>query len=430
METVKSYDPKYDELESRLAEQKANLKDLAMMGTVITSIHEINSVLSVVIEMSIRLVNGEVGGIILKENDKLVGKATWGINNDFIKNLMYSEDTDLVSYCIDNEKTVILQSLGVKSDEGLELDSIICAPIRTSKACYGAITIINKTDGSDYHAEDKEMLEMLLSYVAVAIENSILMQEKLKRQKIEQEMMIAKQIQETILPQNIDDIECAEIGAIYFPARDVGGDFYDVIKLEDKKFVIIMGDVSNKGVPAALVMSAASAIIKTTLKQNKDISISELAETTNNLLANEIIKDREMFVTLFFCKYDFEAMKITFCNAGHLPGLFYDNKAHKIHELALGGPIIGQFPEIKFTQGEQHFNKGDRLFLFTDGLTEAADDHGQLFGRERAEQVFSIEYHLPPKEFCLKVKEWIDQFTKGCAEDMVDDFTILQVKAG
>ncbi len=342
---------------------------------------------------------------------------------------MYEEDVDLASHCFTNRETVILQSLGVQSDDGMTLNSIICAPIQTSKTCYGTIIIINKTDGSDYNKDDQEMLEMLLSFVAVAIENSILMKERLERQKIEQEMLIAKQIQETILPQDIDCIEGAEIGAVYFPARDVGGDFYDVVKLEGNKFVIIMGDVSNKGVPAALVMSATSAIIKSTLKQNNDISIAELAETTNVLLSNEIIKEREMFVTLFFCKFDFDEMKITFCNAGHLPGLFYDNTEHKIIELAVGGPIIGQFPEIKYKQGEQPFKKGDRLFLFTDGLTEAADDTGQLFGRERAEQVFSIEYHLPPKEFCLKVKEWIDNFTEGCAEDMVDDFTILQVKA-
>lgn len=428
MERILSLENKYDDLESKFAEHKANLKDLAMMGTVITSIHEINAVLSVVMEMSIRLVNGEVGGILLHENDELVGKAVWGVNVDFLKTLMYEEDIDLASYCYANRETIILKSLDVHSEEGMEIDSIICTPIQTSESCYGTITIINKTDGSDYTDDDKDMLEMLFSFVAVAIENSILVKEQLANQKIEQEMAIAKQIQETILPQDIDDIESVEIGAVYFPARDVGGDFYDVINLEKNKFVVIMGDVSNKGVPAALVMSAASAIIKSTLKQNKDISIAELAETTNNLLANEIIKDREMFVTLFFCKFDFDEMKITFCNAGHLPGLFYDITEHKIIELAVGGPIIGQFPDISFKQGEQPFIAGDRLFLFTDGLTEAADDKGQLFGRERAELVFSNEYHLPPKEFCLKVKEWVDRFTEGCAEDMVDDFTILQIK--
>ncbi len=429
METLNSLENRYDELEGRFAEQKANLKDLAMMGTVITSIHEIHAVLSVVMEMSIRLVDGEVGGILLHENDELVGKASWGVNYDFLKTLMYEEDQTLISYCQQNQETIILQSLGVRSEEGMAIESIICAPIKTSETCYGTIIIINKSDGSDYTEDDKEMLEMLLTYVAVAIENSILMQERLATQKIEQEMAIAKQIQETILPQNIDEFEGVEIGAVYFPARDVGGDFYDVVKLEDNKFVIIMGDVSNKGVPAALVMSAVSAIIKSTLKQNKDISIAELAETTNTLLSTEIIKEREMFVTLFFCKYDFDEMKITFCNAGHLPGLFYDIEEHKVIELAVGGPIIGQFPDIPFKQGEQSFKKGDRLFLFTDGLTEAADDKGQLFGRERAELVVSNEYHLPPKEFCLKVKEWVDRFTVGCADDMVDDFTIMQVKA-
>ncbi len=428
METTLSLENKYEELESKFAEHKANLHDLAMMGSVITSIHEINAVLSVVMEMSIRLVNGEVGGILLKEKDELIGKAVWGVDTDFLKNLMYTEEVNLATYCINNGETTVLQHLDVHSEEGMEIDSIICSPIQTSKTCYGALIVINKADGSDYTDDDKEMLEMLLSFVAVAIENSILMQERLARQKIEQEMAIAKQIQETILPQDTNHISGAEIGAVYFPANEVGGDFYDVVKLDDDTCVVIMGDVSNKGVPAALVMSAASAIIKSTLKQNKDISIAELANTTNTLLSEEIIKEREMFVTLFFCKFDFKNMKVTFCNAGHLPGLLWDNKEKKVIELAVGGPIIGQFPEINFKQGEQTISAGDRLFLFTDGLTEAADDTGQLFGRERAEHVLSVENHLPPKEFCLKVKDWIDDFTVGCAEDMVDDFTILQVK--
>jgi sigma-B regulation protein RsbU (phosphoserine phosphatase) len=135
-----------------------------------------------------------------------------------------------------------------------------------------------------------------------------------------------------------------------------------------------------------------------------------------------------MFVTLFFSKFDLAGKRLSFCNAGHLPGLFWNEESQTIESLATGGPIIGQFPGIRFKEEDRPLHKDDRLFLFTDGLTEAMDAEGQLFGRERAEQVLTAEIDLSPKEFCLRVKEWVDRFSEGASEDSHDDFTLLQVK--
>jgi len=421
-------DDKLNELESRLEATKAQLRDLATMGAVITSIQEINAVLSVVMDMAIRLVDGEVGLIMLEEDGQLKVKISWGVNEEFAKSLMYQDGMDLPSYCFKVRQAVILNDLGIRDDNGLSIESIICLPIQTADTCHGVLMAINKAEGGSYNEEDKESLEMLLNFVAVAIDNSILIKDKLRQQKIEQEMSIARQIQETILPQDVDSISGVEVGAAYFPAREVGGDFYDILRLDDERFIVIIGDVSNKGVPAALVMSAASGIISSLLSANPEIVVSELAERLNDLMANEIIKDREMFVTLFFAKFDLENSRLTYCNAGHLPGLFWDAENRQVCELPIGGPIVGQFPGTPFRQGERELATGDRLFLFTDGLTEAADADNNLFGRERAEQVFTAEVGLPPKEFCLKVKEWVDRFAEGSSEETHDDFTILQVK--
>jgi sigma-B regulation protein RsbU (phosphoserine phosphatase) len=288
--------------------------------------------------------------------------------------------------------------------------------------------IINQADGNEFTVDDQERLEMLLSFVAVALDNSQLLKDRLDRQKIEQEMAIARQVQETILPQNIDEMTGVDIGAVYFPARDVSGDFYDVVKVSEDVFYVIIGDVSNKGVPAALVMSAATAIIKTLIAQRPDTPVAELAARVNDILAENVIRDREMFVTLFFCRFDLGAKTVSYCNAGHLPGLYWDSESHQVVELSLGGPIIGQFPGITFKEAERSIASSDRLFLFTDGLTEAVDSEGNLFGRERVEQVFSAEMGVDPKEFCIRVKQWVDTFTRGVADDILDDFTILQVK--
>lgn len=417
-----------EDLEARLEYRKAQLRDLATMGAVITSIHETGAVLSVVMDMAMGLVGGEVGLIMLVEAGKVTNKVCWGVSEEFVRSLTYQDGKDLATYCLENRETVMLADLGIKSEEGITLNTVVALPIQTSERCHGLIVMFNKTDGGNFSADDQEVLEMLLRFVAVAIDNTLLMRERLQRQKIQQEIAIAKQVQETILPQQLDETPGVDIGAIYFPARDVSGDFYDVLKVSDHTFYLVIGDVSNKGVPAALVMSACSGIIKTVVEDDPTISVSQLATKVNEILGSGIIKDREMFVTLFFCKFDLTDMRLSFCNAGHLPGLFWNNESQTIDSLATGGPIVGQFPGTSFKEEDRPLHRDDRLFLFTDGLTEAEDAEGNLFGRERVEQVLTSEIELPPKEFCLRVKEWVDRFSEGTSEDSHDDFTLLQVK--
>ncbi len=417
-----------EDLETRLEYRKAQLRDLATMGAVITSIHDTGAVLSVVMDMAMGLVRGEVGLIMLTESGKVTSKTCWGVTEEFVRALIYHDGQDLASFCLEKKETIILSDLGIKSEEGITLNTVIALPIQTSDRCHGVLIMFNKTDGGNFSDDDQEVLEMLLRFVAVAIDNTLLMRDRLQRQKMLQEIAIAKQVQETILPQQLDEVPGVEIGASYFPARDVSGDFYDILRVSSDTFFLVIGDVSNKGIPAALVMSACSGIVKTLVEDDPNISVSQLASKVNDILSSGIIKDREMFVTLFFCKFDLPLKRLSFCNAGHLPGLFWNEESKSIDSLATGGPIIGQFPGVRFKEEDRPLHSNDRLFLFTDGLTEAMDADGHLFGRERAEQVLTAEIDLPPKEFCLRVKEWVDRFSEGSSEDSHDDFTLLQVK--
>ncbi|MEW6049887.1 MAG: SpoIIE family protein phosphatase [Candidatus Zixiibacteriota bacterium] len=426
MATVYNWESQIEQLEARLGVQKAQLCDLTTMGAVITSIHEIDKVLSVVMDMAIRLVDGEVGLIMMEEEGELKPKISWGVSETFARSLKHGEQMDLPSFCFSSGQAIVQNDIGLRT-EGIALNSLIALPIRTAEKCFGVMIIINKANGGPYNSQDQEILEMLLNFVAVAVDNALLMKETLRRQKVEQEMQIARQVQETILPQNLQAVEGVEIGSVYHPAREVGGDFYDIARLDNSSFVVLLGDVSNKGVPAALVMSAASGIIRSLLCTNPAITMAELAGALNDLLASSIVKDREMYVTLFLARVDVAARTLSYCNAGHLPGLFWDSTARQVRNLAAGGPIVGQFPGCAFIQEECQLRTGDRLFLFTDGLTEAADIYGQLFGRERAEQAFVAGLELAPSAFCQKMKETVDAFSKGAPDDTHDDFTVLQV---
>jgi sigma-B regulation protein RsbU (phosphoserine phosphatase) len=418
----------FEELENRLAASRAQLRDLATMGAVITRIQEIDAVLSVTMDMAIPLVHGEVGLILIDENGSLKPHVSWGVGEEFIKSIHYKDDLDLVTYCYRQREPVMLSNLNLRFDNGMEVDSVVAVPMQTREHCLGVMVIINKTDGSGYEEDDIEVLEMLLNFVAVAIENSNLVAEKLARQRVEQEMLIARQVQETILPRDDVFFEGAEIGAVYFPFREVGGDFFEILKIDDRQFLVVLGDVSNHGVPAALVMAAVSGVIKSIVSTSPEIAVSELAQRVNTTLVDQIIKDRDMFVTLFFAHFDLTAQQMIYTNAGHQPGLFWNARRNQIEHLSTGGPIIGQFPGIAFEQETRILTSGDRLLLYTDGLTEAEDTECNLFGRERVEEVFAGEIELTPKRFCLRMKECVDQYSRGADDDSRDDFTVLQVK--
>jgi sigma-B regulation protein RsbU (phosphoserine phosphatase) len=398
------------------------------MGAMITSMHEIDAVLSAITDMAIQLVGGEVGALLLDDGGTLKPEVSWGVRESFVKSVVYDGGQDVATHCFNTRKTVVLSDLSVVTTEGMSLQSVIAAPITQSDTCLGVMVVINKSDGGNYTEEDRELLEMLLNFVAVAIENSRLMKDRLNQQKIRQEMAVAKQIQKALLAEDLEHVPGVEIGAVYFPARDVGGDFYDVIRIAEAKFIAVLGDVSSKGVPAAMVMSALSGVLRLILRYNPGISISDLASALNNTIARDIIRDRDMFVTMFFARFDLEDMKLVFCNAGHLPGLLWEHETETVRELSAGGPIVGQFPHAVYQETERDLASGDRLFLFTDGLTEAVDSDDNLLGRERVAGMFAALTELSPGEFCHRVKEWVDRYTRGADEDTHDDFAILQIK--
>ncbi|RKX19762.1 MAG: hypothetical protein DRP51_06850 [Candidatus Zixiibacteriota bacterium] len=314
--------------------------------------------------------------------------------------------------------------------KGPNINSILAVPIKSRARCHGVVVIINSVSGENFTDLDKSNLEMLVNFAAVAIDNSILLKESLAKQKIEQELSIARQVQNAILPAGEMAIENVEFGMIYQPAREVGGDFYDIVKMNDRDFLVIIGDVSNKGVPAGLVMAASAAIIKAELRNNPNIPLSDLINNLNNLLCDGIIKSHDMFVTLFIARFDLQSGKVSFCNAGHVPPLYWSAARNEVIELRSGGTFVGQFPEIRYKEGELPIGRGDRLFAFTDGLTEAEDINGNFFGTKRARQIFISKKELPADQFCKNVKEWADRFREGTKQETFDDFTIFELKIG
>lgn len=416
------------ELEAALDRQRERLNDIQTMGAIIASILETDRVLPVMMEMALRTVRGEVGAILVEEDGELYAKVDWGLNQALLDRLTVESGRLLKDVILERRDSLCLNKTDLAPGSGLKVFSLLAAPISSRNHRHGWTVVLNKEGGEDFIGEDLETLQSLNHFLAVAIENAQLLKETLKKQKLDQELQIARQVQETILPDSSLTHPGFRIGTIYVAAQEVGGDFYELIPLPDGSFVLVVGDVSNKGVAAALIMSACSGIIKSLLRGNPDMSMSELASNLNYTLSEGVIKNKEMFATIWFGRFDPSGKQLSYCNAGHVPPIWWQRTTGEITELPVGGPIVGQFPEIEFKQGHVDFLEGDTITLFTDGLTEAEDKNGELFGRKRVRDFVSEHCRRQPEDFCKKLHGHIETFSDGASGEAQDDFTVLQVK--
>ena len=188
----------------------------------------------------------------------------------------------------------------------------------------------------------------------------------------------AREIQRRLLPKEIPQVCGCDISFAWQPAQAVSGDYFDVLKLDEDRVALCIADVSGKGLPAALLMSNVQAAVRAFA--SAETSPAELCARVNRVVSSNIADDK--FITLFYCVIDCKAGKLAYANAGHNPAILVREDGGVVR-LETGGAVLGPFPESGYEQGEVEIRRGDRVLLFTDGMTEAMDESGEEFGEER-----------------------------------------------
>jgi serine phosphatase RsbU (regulator of sigma subunit)/predicted ester cyclase len=245
-------------------------------------------------------------------------------------------------------------------------------------------------------------------------------QERIERERIEQELQVARRIQHASLPKEVPALEGWQISPYYQPAREVGGDFYDFFELEDERLGIVVGDATGHGVPAALVMASARSMLRA-VAQASD-SPGEALRRVNDPLATDIPPN--MFVTCFYAILDPESGSLTYANAGHdLPYLHRDGAAE---ELRATGMPLGLMPGMEYEEKQTILEAGEAALLYSDGLVEAHDPKGEMFGfpRLRALVAEHAEEERPLGEFLM---EELYTFV-GEGWEQEDDITLLTLR--
>jgi sigma-B regulation protein RsbU (phosphoserine phosphatase) len=241
------------------------------------------------------------------------------------------------------------------------------------------------------------------------------------KERIESELNIASQIQKSILPSTFppfpDRVEF-DLFAVMQPAREVGGDFYDFFLLDDERLALVMADVSDKGVPAALFMMISRTLIKSIARRGKSPE-AVLAEA-NDLLCQG--NDAAMFVTVFLAYYEVSTGRLVYANGGHNPAFVVNQDGRSREFTSRGGPALGFMPDLNYVSGQEIVGPGETLVMYTDGVTEAMSAHQELFGLERFKEFVAANRRLELVDLCGATVRVLDEYQEG---QQFDDVTLM-----
>jgi sigma-B regulation protein RsbU (phosphoserine phosphatase) len=247
---------------------------------------------------------------------------------------------------------------------------------------------------------------------------------RVAKEKVENELNIAAQIQKSILPSSFPpypDRKEFELFAFMKPARYVGGDFYDFFFIDDNTLALVIADVSDKGVPAALFMMVSRTLIRSLAFENR--FPSEVLEKANNIMCQN--NDSGMFVTVFLALYDVSSGKLTASNGGHSQSLIINQDGRSREWSTTHGPALGFAAGIPYKEKTLDLELGQTLFLYTDGVTEAMSPVNELFGLDRLQELFKRKHNFKLDTVCFEIENSLSEFQNG---RQFDDITMLALK--
>ncbi|MEJ7638312.1 MAG: PP2C family protein-serine/threonine phosphatase, partial [Singulisphaera sp.] len=334
----------------------------------------------------------------------------------------------LVDHVLGQRKAVLSQDAGndknlptSASIADLKIRSVMCAPLLAPDGEASGIIQLDTSDRKQFQQEDLDVLAAVASQAAIAIQNAAMHETLLARERIERDLKIAEQVQKRFLPQSVPQIDGFEFFAHYNPAYEVGGDYYDFVPLPQNRLAIALGDVSGKGVAAALMMAKFSGDTRYCILTEN--SPAAAANELNSLLCAAGIEEK--FITLSLSVLDLSMRRLTLCSAGHLP-LIVRRVDGTIEEVGedIGGFPLGVLPNSSYQQIEVVLAPGDVVVVYSDGVTDRAA-RGELYDSRDHRRLLKRVADSPggPQAVGRAILQDIREFSADHAQ--ADDITLL-----
>ncbi|MBM3143774.1 MAG: CHASE2 domain-containing protein [Chloroflexi bacterium] len=290
-----------------------------------------------------------------------------------------------------------------------------------------AILCLRLAPGANRESE-LELLDLLAAPLALAFENAYLVEESKKQARTTRELEIARQIQYSFLPSSFPQSKHFQIAAYYLPARQVGGDFYDVISLPGGKFALVIADVSDKGVPAALFMALSRSYVRVYSNPSGKAfdmpSLEAVLQAVNDSLVEG--NEKNMFVTLFYAVFDPQTCSLHYVNAGHNPPLLIEPGEGRASFISGKGLALGVFGGVNFEEHSLALERGQGIIFYTDGVTEARGPTGEIYGEERLVNAAAAGIGLEAEAAVTHIRRDLEAFVADAPQ--ADDISLLVLK--
>jgi sigma-B regulation protein RsbU (phosphoserine phosphatase) len=296
-------------------------------------------------------------------------------------------------------------------------------PLIAEGNSIGAL-VVDYREPRDLNEDEMRFFQLLANQAAIAIEKARLHQEALTRQRLVEELKVARQIQLSLLPEAPPVVPGWHFAAFYRPARQIGGDFYDFFDLPGKasEWGMIIADVADKGVPSALYMALCRTVIRTIALTGR--SPASALMRANNLILQDSQSD--LFLSTLYAKLDTDTGRLIYCNAGHNPALWFRASQGEFEELTTRGLILGAFENIELEEKRVDIAPGDLLVFYTDGVTEAIDPGVREFGVGRLRDVVVANATASAQQVLQHIVSTVDAFAQDAPP--FDDLTLMVVK--
>jgi sigma-B regulation protein RsbU (phosphoserine phosphatase) len=339
----------------------------------------------------------------------------------------------LVGCCVAEDRVLMVNDAAaeprlhrrVDEESGYRTRRVLCVPLRAEGRVIGAIQLLNKP--VEFTDADAGLLGLLAHFAANAIESDRLRREALSASLMRHELELAHEVQERLLPENPVGIPGLECVGFCRPAQSVGGDYYDLLPLRDGSFAVTLGDVSGKGIPAAVMMASIQTLLRSLLQR----ACGDMAEMLHDL--NETLymsSTVERYSTLFCGVIAPDRRSITYVNAGHVHPLLLHADG-TLTRLTESGLPVALVPSAMYEQCHVALAPGDVLVVVSDGIVEACNLEGEFWEEEEVERV--VLAHMLGRQGCVKglpaaLCEAVDGF--ACGASQYDDMTVVAVRVG
>ncbi|HUG20723.1 MAG TPA: SpoIIE family protein phosphatase [Planctomycetaceae bacterium] len=407
---------------------EAKLKCVLEISRDLVGAVSINAILPKLLDTLFRIFPGADRGIVLLRDR---GSGVMIPAAQKLRNPMEDETVKLsrtiLSKILEEKKGILsadassdVQFNSAESISALSIRSVMCVPmLDLENELIGVINIDTLNPIAQFKQDDLELLMAVAGQASLTVANAILYESHLEKQKQDSEMNIAHNVQLALLPDVLPEVEGYRFFASYESAMAVGGDYYDCFMLRDHRVCVSFGDVAGKGVPASLVMSRISSIVRCTMQHEADLA--KAIQTINNMMCSDAVSGR--FVTYVLVVIDLNTNLMTLVNGGHMSPIIFkpDGSMEEFPEDSIGIPI-GIMPDYPYEIVSRTLNPEETVIIYTDGVSEAMNPAEELYGMERLYEIIKLGSH-DPEEVGIRIREDVRKHAQGQAQN--DDITLM-----